>query len=124
MIRYRFLFYSLYVSAVTIAAYYFGLSFDWRTNDATQTVKAYLQKTYARDFKNAYQYLSIADRQSRGEASYVESQGAYSGFALEAVTKLANFMEVCRWNKVEAMVAGGSRLATEFPRQRISPICS
>ena len=94
MIRYRVLFYSLCVSAVTIAAYHFGFSFDWRTNDATQTVKAYLQKTYARDFKNAYQYLSIADRQSRGEASYVESQGAYSGFALEAVTKLASFMQV------------------------------
>ncbi len=94
MILYRLPFCALCVTALAIAGYYFGFSSDWWADDAAQTLKAYLQRTYARDFNNAYQHLSIADRQARSEASYVQNQGVYGGFALEAASKLAGFMEV------------------------------
>lgn len=74
----------------------------WHGSEATvmATVSSYLKAIYARDFKNVYQYLSIADRELRSEAGYVQSQGPYSGFALEAASKLASYMEV--WSMAQS----------------------
>lgn len=94
MILHRTVICAIFLTALAIGAGQLAFRSQGRTADSVQTLKAYLQAIYARDFKNAYQYLSIADRQFRSEAGYVQSQGAYSGFALETATKLASFMEV------------------------------
>ncbi|MBM4299299.1 MAG: hypothetical protein FJ143_16300 [Deltaproteobacteria bacterium] len=62
--------------------------------DGLAVVKAYLQANYARNFAAAYRHVSSADRQIRSEASYVQSQGPYRGFALEAASKLAGQIEI------------------------------
>jgi hypothetical protein len=62
--------------------------------DRISVVKFYLQAIYARNFTAAYRQASVADRQVRSEASYVQSQGPYRGFALEAASKLAGQMEI------------------------------
>jgi hypothetical protein len=57
-------------------------------------VSVYLKANYARDFKQAYRYVSSADRRARNETQYIDSQGAYRGFALEAAKMLSDFIEV------------------------------
>src|SRR5262249_19512833 len=57
-------------------------------------VKTYLKALQARDFRTAYQYLSSSDRNFRDEMSYLRSEGAFDGFALELARKLADPMQV------------------------------
>jgi len=83
------------VALVIVVDAYFVAQRQHRFEDPViATVGSYLKAINARNFNDAYRYLSTADRQVRGEAGYVESQGAYSGFALESASKLASFMQV------------------------------
>ena len=56
--------------------------------DPMQVISAYLRATYARDFAEAYRYVSNEDRKIRDLNRYVRERGAYSGFTLEAGKKL------------------------------------
>jgi hypothetical protein len=58
------------------------------------TVNAYLKNAYARDFKKAYRYISLRDRQIKSERVYVREKGSFSGFPLAVTSKLAEFIEV------------------------------
>src|ERR671915_84079 len=58
------------------------------------TVDAYLKNAYARDFKNAYRYISRRDRQLKSERVYVREKGSFSGFPLAVTSKLAEFIEL------------------------------
>ena len=64
------------------------------SNRLLATAAGYLRATYARDFGEAYEHLSSADRQERTRQQFVDSQGSYSGFTLEVSRKLASFMKV------------------------------
>jgi hypothetical protein len=61
---------------------------------ALETVRSYFKLTYARDFTSAYPYFSLSDRRTWDEASYLESQNPYRGFALIVAKRLAEFIEV------------------------------
>ena len=58
------------------------------------TVKAYLKNSYARDFKKAYRYISLGDRQLKAERVYVREKGSFSGFPLAVTRKLSEFIEL------------------------------
>ena len=64
------------------------------SGQAFDTVTAYLRATYARNFSQAYDHVSAADRQARRRENFVNSQGAYRGFTLEVAKQLAGFMEI------------------------------
>ena len=62
-------------------------------DDAAQVVKNYLAATYARDLARAYRLISEQDKQVLSQADFVQSRGAYSGFALRMAEELARGME-------------------------------
>jgi len=53
------------------------------SRDPEIVLKAYLRATYARDFADAYRYISTADRKIRDLDRYVQQRGSFNGFALE-----------------------------------------
>lgn len=58
------------------------------------TVDSYLKNAYARDFKKAYRYISLRDRQLKTERVYVREKGSFSGFPLAVTRKLSEFIEL------------------------------
>ncbi|HET7394655.1 MAG TPA: cytochrome c oxidase assembly protein, partial [Candidatus Binatia bacterium] len=58
------------------------------------TVEAYLKNAYARDFKKAYRYISLGDRQLKSERVYVREKGSFNGFPLAVTRKLSEFIEL------------------------------
>ncbi|HEX6439419.1 MAG TPA: hypothetical protein VF182_20055, partial [Candidatus Binatia bacterium] len=58
------------------------------------TVEAFLKNSYARDFKKAYRYISLGDRQLKAERVYIREKGSFSGFPLAITRKLAKFIEL------------------------------
>jgi Cytochrome c oxidase assembly protein CtaG/Cox11 len=62
--------------------------------DPVLVIQGYLRATYARDYIDAYRYLSAADRRVKDLNRYAQQQGAFMGFALEAAKKLASFIEI------------------------------
>jgi cytochrome c oxidase assembly protein Cox11 len=57
-------------------------------------VKTYLKASYARDFQNAYRYISSQDQAVWNEKSYASQSESFTGFALELARNLAENMEV------------------------------
>lgn len=57
-------------------------------------VKAYLKANYARDYENAYRYISAPDQLVWNETSYVSQSRSFTGFALELAQTLAESMEI------------------------------
>ena len=58
------------------------------------TVEAFLKNSYARDFKKAYRYISLGDRQLKAERVYIREKGSFSGFPLAITRKLSKFIEL------------------------------
>ena len=57
-------------------------------------VKNYLKARYARDYQNAYRYMSSRDQLVWNEQSYASRSDSFVGFALELARNLAESMEV------------------------------
>ena len=80
------------------------------SEEPAQVVEAYVRATYARDFVEAYRFISAADRKSRDLNRYVQQRGAFSGFILEAAKKLSEAIEIhplkqeTRGNRMELLV--------------------
>jgi hypothetical protein len=62
--------------------------------EPAQVIQAYLRATYARDFIEAYRFISAADRKVRDVNRYVQQRGAFSGFTLEVARKLSESVEI------------------------------
>lgn len=71
--------------------------------DLNQVVKRYLKAAYARDFNQAYRYISAEDRRLKEEKIYVRERGPFTGFTLEVAKKLAEWIEAV---PVEREIAG------------------
>jgi len=84
----------LLTAASVLGAYLLLPPRSTESNRPLATVDGYLRANYARDFGQAYDYLSSADRQVRGRQNFVNGQGAYSGFTVEVARRLAGFMKV------------------------------
>jgi hypothetical protein len=57
-------------------------------------VRAYLKTNYARDYENAYRYISSPDQLVWNETSYASQSRSFTGFALELAQTLAESMEI------------------------------
>lgn len=62
--------------------------------DAALVLQAYLRATYARDFVEAYRFISTADRNVRDLNRYVQQRGPFAGFILEVTKKLSESIEI------------------------------
>jgi len=85
---------ALVIASVTLGAYFLIQPTRPAPDRSRAIVDAYLRATYARNFAQAYEYLSAADRQVRSRPNFAASQGAYRGFTLEVAQHLAGFMEI------------------------------
>jgi hypothetical protein len=68
-----------------------------RPGDTSQPVSvayAYLRAVYARDFAEAYRYVSAEDQRARNLNQYLRQRGPFNGFALEVARMLAALIEV------------------------------
>jgi hypothetical protein len=63
-------------------------------NDPFTVVQSYLKASYARDYQNAYRYVSSQDQLVWNEKSYASQSGSFTGFALELAQTLAASMDV------------------------------
>jgi len=64
------------------------------TAEPALVLQAYLRATHARDFIEAYRYISAEDRRVRDLDRYVRQRSALNGFALEAARKLTESVEI------------------------------
>ncbi|MGH7872908.1 MAG: cytochrome c oxidase assembly protein [Candidatus Binatia bacterium] len=62
---------------------------DRAAEEPTHVLSRYLNFLYARDFRQAYRFISSADRQLKKPENYVRERGSFSGFTLEVARKLA-----------------------------------
>ena len=62
--------------------------------DPTRVIQGYLRATYARDYIDAYHYISSADQRVKDVNRYAQQRGAFMGFALDATKKLASSIEI------------------------------
>jgi Cytochrome c oxidase assembly protein CtaG/Cox11 len=63
-------------------------------DDPLPVLSTYLRFLYARDFGQAYGFISTVDQRIKKRDDYVRERGAFTGFALEAARKLAELIEV------------------------------
>jgi hypothetical protein len=75
----------------------------------------YLKASYARDYKQAYRFISAKDQQLKPEAVYVRERGAFSGFTLVAARKLADAMSLVPANITPAGDRTKIRVALKLP---------
>jgi Cytochrome c oxidase assembly protein CtaG/Cox11 len=75
-------------------------SIDMR--DPAQVIHAYLRATYARDFIEAYRFISFKDRQFRDLNRYVQQRGAFSGFTLVVGRKVSESIQISVVKKEES----------------------
>jgi len=102
MFRGKIILAALLTAASMLGLYLFFSPRSSQSDRPLAAVDGYLRATYARDFGRAYNYLSSADRRARALLSFVNSQGAYSGFTLEVARKLAGFMKIWQIHRQES----------------------
>ena len=60
----------------------------------TLVIQGYVRATYARDYIDAYRYISAADQRVKDVNRYAQQRGAFVGQALQVTRKLASFIEI------------------------------
>jgi hypothetical protein len=74
--------------------YFFKVAHQAATGEPVQILTQYLKAIYARDFPEAYRFISLQDQALKKRAVYVRERGPFSGFALEVARKLADSIQV------------------------------
>ena len=72
-------------------------------DDPAITARRYLAAVYARNYRQAYQWISAADRRYKSETDYLRENPSFSGVALELADNLANRIE---WRQPRTEVHG------------------
>ena len=81
--------------AVLVAPVLLWVSSDrQRSNEPVDVIAKYLRFLYARDFRQAYRFISAADRELKSQSDYVRERGAFDGVALDAAHKLSGLIEI------------------------------
>ena len=63
-------------------------------HEPVQTLTQYLRFLYARDFRQAYRFISAEDQRLKNSNDYVRERQPFTGFALDVARKLAGLIEV------------------------------
>ena len=85
---------SLLSVAILAAPLLFGLGAVGHKSGPVEILAKYLRVLYARDYRQAYRFISAADRELKTQNDYVRERGAFSGVALDAARKLAGLIEI------------------------------
>jgi cytochrome c oxidase assembly protein CtaG/Cox11 len=81
--------------AVLVAPVFLWLGSErQRPNGPVDVVAKYLKFLYTRDFRQAYRFISAADRELKSRNDYVRERGAFNGVALDAARKLSSLIEI------------------------------
>ena len=80
--------------AILAAPLFFWLGTEGRKSGPVEILAKYLRVLYARDFRQAYRFISAADRELKTQNDYVRERGAFNGVALDAARKLAGLIEI------------------------------
>lgn len=76
--------------AILVAPVLLWVSAERRSpNEPVEVLERYLKHLYARDFRQAYRFISAADRELKNQDQYVRERGAFNGVALGAAQKLS-----------------------------------
>jgi hypothetical protein len=70
------------------------LAADRSPENPVDAVRSYLEATHARDYREAYRFISSADRIILDQESYLQAQVALGGFAIQLAKQLARDMEI------------------------------
>lgn len=65
-----------------------------RASEPVAVLEKYLKSLYARDFRQAYRFISAADRELKTRSGYVRERGSFDGVALEAARKLSGLIAI------------------------------
>ena len=84
----------LLVIAILAMPLLFWLGTESRKSGPVEILAKYLRVLYARDFRQAYRFISAADRELNSQNDYVRESGPFSGVALDAARKLADLIEI------------------------------
>jgi len=63
-------------------------------HEPVQTLTQYLKYLYARDFRQAYRFISADDQRLKKSSDYVRERQPFTGFTLDVARKLAGLIEV------------------------------
>ena len=84
----------LLTMALLVAPLGFWLSTDHRRDEPLDVLDKYLRVLYARDFRQAYRFISAADQELKSRTNYVRERGAFHGLALDAARKLSELIQI------------------------------
>ena len=73
-------------------------------HEPAAVIRAYLRAVYARDFSEAYRYISPEDHRAKSRDQYLRQRAPFSGFALEITKRLAAAITV----EITTLQAAGS----------------
>ena len=91
--------------------------------DPAQVIHAYLRATYARDFIEAYRFISFKDRKFRDVNRYVQQRGAFSGFTLEVGKKVSESIQIRVFKKEESANRARAEIHYSVPDpSKIAPL--
>src|SRR4029077_18128761 len=62
--------------------------------DPTRVIQGYLRATYARDYIDAYNYISFADRHVKDVKRCAQQRVYFMGFAVDTTKKLASSTQI------------------------------
>lgn len=94
MLHYKTLTISLAAVLIAVLGYIYMARSPSPQSYIDKVVERYVKAVYARDFSEAYRWLSTHDRQRKDRATYVKEQGAFTGFTSRLASKLASFIEI------------------------------
>lgn len=86
---------SLLTIAILVAPVFLWFTAEQRRPaEPAHVLSRYLKHLYARDFRQAYRFISAADRELKTQNDYVRERGAFNGVALDAARKLSSLIEI------------------------------
>ena len=80
--------------AILGAPLLFWLGAEGRKSGPVEILAKYLRVLYARDYRQAYRFISAADRELKTQTEYVRERGAFNGVALNTARKLAGLIAI------------------------------
>ena len=80
--------------AILAAPLLFWLGTEGRKSGPVEILAKYLRVLYARDYRQAYRFISAADRELKTQNDYVRERGEFTGVALDAARKLSGLIEI------------------------------
>ena len=86
-----------------------------RSGEPIEVLEKYLRSLYARDFRQAYRFISAADRELKTRSDYVRERGSFDGMALEAARKLSSRIAIRPLTQRSAGAQNHVKVALKLP---------